>query len=75
MHRSEARADSDPGQCLLPLANTPLIEYTLEFLANAGVEDVFLYGGLHSDQLEKYIKYALPFLSLSTRLLDLWVGC
>jgi NDP-sugar pyrophosphorylase family protein len=43
-------------QCLLPLANTPLIEYTLEFLANAGVEEVFLYGGAHSDQLEKYIK-------------------
>ncbi|KAJ5297778.1 hypothetical protein PENANT_c012G01579 [Penicillium antarcticum] len=42
-------------RCLLPLANTPLIEYTLEFLANAGVEEVFLYGGAHSDQLEKYI--------------------
>jgi NDP-sugar pyrophosphorylase family protein len=33
-----------------------LIEYTLEFLANAGVEEVFLYAGAHSDQLEKYIK-------------------
>ncbi|PYI30234.1 translation initiation factor eif-2b epsilon subunit [Aspergillus indologenus CBS 114.80] len=42
-------------RCLLTLANTPLIEYTLEFLANAGVEDVFLYGGAHSDQLERYI--------------------
>ncbi|KAA8649789.1 translation initiation factor eIF2B catalytic subunit epsilon [Aspergillus tanneri] len=45
----------DKPRCLLPLANTPLIEYTLEFLANAGVEDVFLYGGAHSDKLEKYI--------------------
>ncbi|CAL5874426.1 uncharacterized protein PFLUO_LOCUS8722 [Penicillium psychrofluorescens] len=45
----------DKPRCLLPLANTPLIEYTLEFLANAGVEEVFLYGGAHSDQLEKYI--------------------
>ncbi|OQE24467.1 hypothetical protein PENSTE_c007G06910 [Penicillium steckii] len=45
----------DKPRCLLPLANTPLIEYTLEFLANAGVEDVFLYAGAHSDQLEKYI--------------------
>jgi hypothetical protein len=43
-------------QCLIPLANTPLIEYTFEFLANAGVEEVFLYGGAHSDKLEKYIK-------------------
>ncbi|KAJ5190376.1 uncharacterized protein N7498_009361 [Penicillium cinerascens] len=45
----------DKPRCLLPLANTPLIEYTLEFLANAGVEEVFLYGGAHSDKLEKYI--------------------
>ncbi|KAJ9256832.1 hypothetical protein DTO207G8_2435 [Paecilomyces variotii] len=45
----------DTPRCLLPLANTPLIEYTLEFLANAGVEEVFLYGGAHSDKLEKYL--------------------
>ncbi|KAL2375803.1 hypothetical protein RJZ90_007881 [Blastomyces dermatitidis] len=42
-------------RCLLPLANTPIIEYTLEFLANAGVEEVFLYGGAHSEQVERYI--------------------
>ncbi|KAL1962955.1 hypothetical protein VTN77DRAFT_8801 [Rasamsonia byssochlamydoides] len=45
----------DRPRCLLPLANTPLIEYTLEFLANAGVQEVFLYAGAHSDKLEKYI--------------------
>lgn len=45
----------DTPRCLLPLANTPLIEYTFEFLANAGVEEVFLYGGAHSDKLEKHI--------------------
>ncbi|QMW27815.1 hypothetical protein G4B84_003104, partial [Aspergillus flavus NRRL3357] len=55
----------DKPRCLLPLANTPLIEYTLEFLANAGVEDVFLYGGAHSDQLEKYIN-ASKWRSLSS---------
>jgi NDP-sugar pyrophosphorylase family protein len=44
-------------KCLLPLANTPLVEYTLEFLANAGVQEVFLYAGAHPDQVEKYIKY------------------
>lgn len=42
-------------RCLLPLANTPLIEYTLEFLANAGVDDVFLYCGNHTEQLEDYL--------------------
>ncbi|KAL8794532.1 MAG: hypothetical protein Q9195_002867 [Heterodermia aff. obscurata] len=42
-------------RCLLPLANTPLIEYTLDFLASAGVRDVFICCGLHTDQVEEYI--------------------
>ena len=42
-------------RCLLPLANTPLIEYTLEYLASAGVEIVYIYAGPHIDQLEAYI--------------------
>lgn len=42
-------------RCLLPLANTPLIEYTLEFLANAGVQHVFLYGGAHTSRVERYV--------------------
>ncbi|KAI9696628.1 MAG: hypothetical protein M1820_008077 [Bogoriella megaspora] len=42
-------------RCLLPLANTPLIEYTFEFLANAGVEEVFVYCGAHTEQVESYI--------------------
>ncbi|WPH00088.1 E3 ubiquitin-protein ligase dbl4 [Acrodontium crateriforme] len=43
-------------RCLLPLANTPLIEYTFELLANAGAEEVFLYCGNHTDQVEEYLK-------------------
>lgn len=43
-------------RCLLPLANTPLIEYTLEFLANAGVEEIFVYCGAHRGQVEDYIQ-------------------
>src|SRR5271156_3501779 len=46
--------DGQP-RCLLPLVNTPLIEYTLEFLASAGVQEVFLYGGAHVEKLETYI--------------------
>lgn len=42
-------------RCLLPLLNTPLIEYTLEFLASAGVNEIYLYAGAHSDQVEAYI--------------------
>nr|POF14924.1 translation initiation factor eif-2b subunit epsilon [Quercus suber] len=43
-------------RCLLPLANTPLIEYTLEFLAGAGVEEIYLYSGNHTDQVEEYLQ-------------------
>ncbi|KAK5995728.1 putative translation initiation factor eIF-2B subunit epsilon [Cladobotryum mycophilum] len=42
-------------RCLLPLANTPLIEYTLEFLAMNGVQEVYIYCGSHTDQVEDYI--------------------
>jgi len=42
-------------QCLLPLANVPLIEYSLEFLALNGVKDVHLYCGNHVDMVEAYI--------------------
>ncbi|KAK4548834.1 hypothetical protein LTR36_008607 [Oleoguttula mirabilis] len=45
-------------RCLLPLANTPLIEYTFELLASAGVEEVFLYCGNHTDQVENYLKHS-----------------
>lgn len=43
-------------RCLLPLANVPLIEYTLEFLANAGVNEVYLMCSSHADQIQDYIQ-------------------
>ena len=46
-------------RCLLSLANTPLIEYTFEFLASAGVEEVFLCCGNHTDQVEAYLQYVV----------------
>ncbi|KJZ72433.1 hypothetical protein HIM_08236 [Hirsutella minnesotensis 3608] len=42
-------------RCLLPLANTPLIDYTLEFLAMNGVNEVYIYCGAHTDQVEDYV--------------------
>jgi translation initiation factor eIF-2B subunit epsilon len=33
----------------------PLIEYTLEFLASNGVQEVFVYCGAHSQKIENYI--------------------
>ncbi|KAL8642012.1 MAG: hypothetical protein Q9228_001245 [Teloschistes exilis] len=61
--QEEQREESLQAVCLLPLANTPLIEYTLEFLASSGVEDVFIYCGLHTEQVEDYInssRWKLP---------------
>lgn len=42
-------------RCLLPLANTPLIEYTLEFLASSGVDEVYLCCGNHTETVEAYL--------------------
>lgn len=51
-------------RCLMPLANVPLIEYTLEFLAQTDVvSDVFLMCSSHADQIQQYIdnsKWVLP---------------
>ncbi|CEI69915.1 unnamed protein product [Fusarium venenatum] len=46
---------TEKPRCLLPLANVPLIEYTLEFLAMNGVNEVYIYCGAHTDQVEDYI--------------------
>lgn len=43
------------AQCLLPLVNVPLIEYTLEFLAVAGVQEIFIFCKSHSEQIKNYI--------------------
>lgn len=43
-------------RCLLTLANTPLIDYTLEYLASAGVQVVYIYASAHVDQVEAYIE-------------------
>ncbi|WBW73531.1 translation initiation factor eIF2B epsilon subunit [Schizosaccharomyces osmophilus] len=46
----------DKPRCLLPLANTPLIEYTFEFLALAGVQEVYVFCCAHADQIRTYIE-------------------
>lgn len=43
-------------RCLLPLVSVPLIEYTLEFLARAGVNEVYLMCCAHADQIQQYIE-------------------
>ena len=41
---------------LLPLANLPMIEYTLEFLAAGGVQEIFIFCCAHADAVESYVK-------------------
>lgn len=51
-------------RCLMQLANVPLIEYTLEFLAKAGANEVYLICASHADQIDEYIessKWNLPW--------------
>lgn len=43
-------------RCLLPLVNVPIIEYTLDFLARSGVQEVFLSAGSLTEQVEKYLE-------------------
>ncbi|GAQ80574.1 eukaryotic translation initiation factor eIF-2B epsilon subunit [Klebsormidium nitens] len=41
---------------LLPVANVPMIDYTLEWLASAGVEDVLVFCCAHARQIQAYIE-------------------
>ena len=42
--------------CLLPLANVPLLEYTLEWLALNGIEECWLLCVQHADRVKSYIQ-------------------
>ena len=42
-------------KALLPLANVPMIEYTLEFLAAGGVQEIYIFCCAHADEIEQYI--------------------
>lgn len=53
-------------RCLLPLANVPLIEYTLEFLAQSSlVNEVYIMCCSHADQIQEYIDNS-KWVSVST---------
>ncbi|CAH0479455.1 unnamed protein product [Peronospora belbahrii] len=41
---------------LLPLANVPMLEYSLEFLAASGVQEVLLFCTRHVEQIESFIE-------------------
>ncbi|KAN0040851.1 hypothetical protein ACTFIV_003387 [Dictyostelium citrinum] len=41
---------------LLPLVNIPLLDYTLEFLASSGVQQIFVFCCAHASQIKEYIQ-------------------
>lgn len=45
------------SQSLLPLANIPVLDYTLEFLVTAGVQEIFVFCCHLADQIRTHIRY------------------
>ncbi|KAG2226075.1 hypothetical protein INT45_011692 [Circinella minor] len=45
-------------RCLMPLCNTPLIEYTLEILAITDVAEVFVICTNHIDKIKEYFEHS-----------------
>lgn len=59
----------DQPACLLPLCNVPLLDWTLENLALAEVEEIFILASRHSDQIKKHLatspaRYSLPKITV-----------
>lgn len=42
---------------LLPLANAPMLEYSLELLASSGVAEVVLFCTRHAEQIEDFVRH------------------
>ncbi|XP_033107936.1 translation initiation factor eIF-2B subunit epsilon-like [Anneissia japonica] len=40
---------------LMPIVNNPLLDYTIEFLAAAGVEEIFVFCCAHADKIKKHL--------------------
>ncbi|KAJ1336706.1 hypothetical protein BSLG_007025 [Batrachochytrium salamandrivorans] len=42
--------------CLMPLANMPMIEYTLELLATSNIKEIFIVCCSHAESIKDYIR-------------------
>ena len=49
------------SQALLPLVNVPLLDYTIEFLVEAGVQEIFVFCCAHADQIKRHLRFAGSF--------------
>ncbi|KAH6584732.1 hypothetical protein BASA60_000827 [Batrachochytrium salamandrivorans] len=43
-------------RCLMPLANMPMIEYTLELLATSNIKEIFIVCCSHAESIKDYIR-------------------
>lgn len=59
------------SQCLLPVANVPMINYTIESLAANGVEEIFVFCCSHAEKIEEHIRHLVQ----SARLPDVSIRC
>ena len=57
-------------QALLPVANRPMIDYSLESLMLSGVQKTFVYCVSHSDQIKAYLKNSKWSRPVSPMLLE-----
>jgi translation initiation factor eIF-2B subunit epsilon len=58
LEKSWAPLSCDVPPALFPLANVPLIDYTMELLVSAGVQEMFVFcgGGEHGRQIKAYLR-------------------
>nr|XP_022323176.1 translation initiation factor eIF-2B subunit epsilon-like [Crassostrea virginica] len=47
---------NEKPKSLLPLANTPILDYTLEFLVSAGVQEIFVFCCHLADQVRTHLR-------------------
>lgn len=40
----------------MPLANRPMLDYTLECLSAAGVQEVILFCSMYADQIKEFVR-------------------
>ena len=51
---------------LMPLANVPMLEYTMEFLAAGGVQEIFIFCCAHAESVERYVRESKLVRRLAT---------
>lgn len=54
-NRKFAPLSIEKPRVILPLVNTPLIDYTLEFLISSGVQEIFVFCCAHAEQIKNHI--------------------